>query len=270
MLIAAAITLAVAGALLALMLWLQTVMAFPSPPASAQVPQALQEAGGRAVWLDVDGDRVEAWFLPAPGGRAPLLINAHGNGELIDQWPARMAPLRDAGVAVLLVEYPGYGRSGGTPSERSITATMLAAYDWAVRQPEIDARRIIAHGRSMGGGAVAQLASRRPVAALLLESTYTSLAEMIGAFGVPDFLIVNRLDTRAVLARFSGPVLIMHGSRDVNILPDHARGLAAALPRARLEWLDCGHNDCPPQWELVLGFLAENGVISAPAMGDRP
>lgn len=93
---------------------------------------------------------------------------------------------------------------------------------------------------------------------------------MVRVYGVPDFLVVNRLDTLQALAGFHGPLLILHGARDMAIPVSHARAMAAALPQARLVIADCGHNDCPPQWELLLGFLAENGVSSEPATGDRP
>jgi fermentation-respiration switch protein FrsA (DUF1100 family) len=179
-------------------------------------------------------------------------------------------PLRDAGFGVMLVEYPGYGRSAGKPSDKSIIATMLAAYDWAVKEPRVDARRIVAHGRSMGGGAAGQLAKRRPLAALILESTYTSLAAMIRAAGVPDFLVVNRLDTLEALESFNGPLLVMHGERDEVIPVEHALELARNHRVVKLEILPCGHNDCPPQWDVVLGFLARNGVSSDPAPGDSP
>lgn len=255
----------------ALVLKAQSLLAFPYIPPGAQKPGALELANGESVWLEVDGKRVEAWFLPAHRpGPAPLVINTHGNGELIDQWAERVTPLRDAGVGVLLVEYPGYGRSEGKPSEKSITGTMLAAYDWAVRNPRIDARRIVVHGRSMGGGAAGQLASRRPLAAVVLESTFTSLAAMVRAHGVPDFLVANRFDTLEALAAYRGPLLILHGARDLAIPVSHARALARAFPQARLLIENCGHNDCPPQWELLLGFLAENGVFSGAATGDSP
>jgi uncharacterized protein len=268
----AAVIFAVFAAVLGLgVLKLQTMMAFPYIPPSAQIPDAVHAFGGEAVWLEVDGKRVETWFLPArQPGRAPLIMNTHGNGELIDQWAERVGPLRDAGFGVLRVEYPGYGRSGGKPSDESITATMLAAYDWAARDPRVDAARIVAHGRSMGGGAAGQLAKHRPVAAVVLESTYTSLAAMVRAHGVPDFLVATRLDTLTALAAYHGPLLILHGERDMVIPVSHARAMAAVYPRARLVIEDCGHNDCPPQWELVLGFLAENGVTSGSATGDSP
>jgi fermentation-respiration switch protein FrsA (DUF1100 family) len=120
------------------------------------------------------------------------------------------------------------------------------------------------YARSLGGGAIAQLAARRPLAALVLESSFTSLTDIIRRYYVPDSLIRNRFDTRAVLAAYQGPVLIIHGITDGIIPVAHARALQAASPRATLRLLPCGHNDCPPQWELVLSFLAANGVCRKP------
>jgi fermentation-respiration switch protein FrsA (DUF1100 family) len=256
-----------AGAVFAMLAiyWLQVYVTFPSPPAAAGRPDAVEDARGEVLWLEAEGLRVESWFLPGDTtGPAPLLIYTHGNGELIDFWGDEFAPIRAAGMHVLLVEYPGYGRSRGRPSERSITDTMLAAYDAMARDPRVDAARIVGHGRSLGGGAMAQLAARRPLAALILESSFTSLADIVRSFGIPKWLIANHFDTRAVLAKFTGPVLVLHGTQDINIPVTHAYGLQQASPRATLQVMECGHNDCPRQWELVLGFLTRNGVCRKP------
>jgi pimeloyl-ACP methyl ester carboxylesterase len=262
-------SLVIAGLLLlnfAAMYFLQPSFTFPRPPPAAARPQALLDARGEALWSEVDGRRVEAWLLPAADlgtTPAPLLIYMHGNGELIDQWTEEFAPLRVAGIHVLLVEYPGYGRSAGDPSEASLTAALVAAYDHAVADSRVDARRVVGYGRSLGGGAVAQLAARRPLAALVLESTFTSLTDVVRRYFIPDMLVRNRFDTRSVLRKFPGPVLLLHGEFD-RIMPlAHARALKAAQPRAELHVLPCGHNDCPRQWDLVLSFLATNGVCRA-------
>ena len=248
---------------------LQKFLAFPRAHPSVQQPTALAAAGGEALWFDIDGARVEAWYLPAGTGKpAPLLIHAHGNGELIDIQTRSVDAIRAAGIAVLLVEYPGYGRSGGEPSEETVTATLLAAFDWAKNDTRVDATRIVGYGRSLGGGAVAQLAARRPLAALVLESTFTSIGEMVRANNIPGWLVVNEFDTSAVVAKYPGPVLILHGTRDQTFPVAHAHALRAASPHGELHVEACGHNDCPLQWELVLSFLARNGVISEPVSGD--
>jgi pimeloyl-ACP methyl ester carboxylesterase len=247
------------------MYFLQPVFTFPRPPLESARPQALLDAHGEALWSEVDGQRVEAWLLPgATTGPAPVLIYTHGNGELIDYWADEFVPLRAAGMHILLVEYPGYGRSGGSPSEASVTAALLAAYDRIAADPRVDARRMVGYGRSLGGGAIAQLAARRPLAALVLESTFTSLTELVRRYFIPDFLVRNRFDTRGILAGFRRPVLLLHGEFDEVIPVANARALKAALPAAELHVFRCGHNNCPRQWELVLSFLAANGVFRVP------
>jgi len=246
-------------------LGLQRLLVFPAPPLGAQRPQALREAAAESLWLEVDGAHVEAWLLPvASATPVPLAIYAHGNGELIDQQTERMAGLRASGVAVLLVEYPGYGRSTGSPSEGSIAATFVAAFDWASGDPRFDPHRIVGYGRSLGGGALALLAARRPLSALILESTFTSVTDIVRSDGVPDWLVLNRFDTHAVLANYPGPVLILHGTDDTSIPVTHARRNQAVARHSKLLLSHCGHNDCPPQWEAMLSFLAQNGVCRKP------
>ncbi len=250
----------IAGGLVAT--WaVQRYVTFPRPPDAAWNQAARAAAGGEEVWLDAQGDRVEAWFLPGRGS-APtaLVIYAHGNGELIDMRAGEFGPLRDAGIAVLQVEYPGYGRSAGSPSEQSLTAALLAAYDWAAADPRIDARRIYGHGRSLGGGAIAQLAARRPLAALVLESTFESLEDVVMEYGVPRFLLLNHFDTRKVLREYPGPVLLLHGTQDLIFPSAHAQALKALSRHATLHLDTCGHNDCPRHWDVVLGFLRGSGV----------
>ena len=250
---------------------LQKFVTFPRAHHSLQQPAARIAAAGEAIWFDIDGGRVEAWFLPAPGpSPSPLMIHAHGNGELIDIQTHSVSALRAAGIGILLVEYPGYGRSTGTPSEKSVTDTFVTAYDWASHDSRVDPARIIGYGRSLGGGAVAQLAARRPIAALVLESTFTSIGELVRANHIPGWLIVNEFDTRAVLAKYSGPVLILHGTHDGTFPVALAHALHKASPRSKLHVQDCGHNDCPSQWELVLGFLDKNGVFSKSVSGGSP
>lgn len=264
----AAVLLLLTAVFLACATWyIQRTVTFPRPPASAWNAGALEAHRGERLWLDADGARVEAWLLPPDalpaGERMPLIIYAHGNGELIDMRAGDFDPPRRAGIGVLQVEYPGYGRSEGSPSEHSLTAALVAGFDWAAADPRIDARRIVGHGRSLGGGAIAQLAARRPVAALVLESTFENLGEVVMTYGVPRPLLIIEFDTRSVLRDYPGPVLLLHGTRDAVFASAHATNLAAVARRATTHLSPCGHNDCPRHWELVLGFLARNGVCRA-------
>lgn len=229
----------------------------PPPPADAVV-----------VRLDTGKEEIEVWLLPplvGEPGTAPLLLFAHGNAELVDFWPASFEEPRRWGLAVLLVEYPGYGRSTGRPSERSIARVMAAAHDWAAARPEVDARRIVGYGRSVGGAAIGLLTRDRELAALVLESTFTSVPAMAGRLGVPGFLMRDRFDTLAALRGFPGPALVLHGTRDTIVPTEESRTLAAANPRAELHLLACGHNDCPRPWYQLRRFLQVHGILGSGA-----
>jgi fermentation-respiration switch protein FrsA (DUF1100 family) len=257
-----ALRLALAAiALAALALWLVQCagrrILYPAPPTPN--PELALGAGAQRIWLETPTSRCEAFHLPAsssPDRPAPLVIYAHGNGELIDYWIDQFEPLRAAGVSVLLVEYPGYGRSTGAPSEIAIRQAMVAGFDWAAAQPGVDRARIIGWGRSLGGGAICALSSERPLARLVLESTFTSVRAMARElFRLPSFLVADPFDNLAAVHAFGGPVLLLHGDRDQSIPLAHARALQAAAARAELHVLSCGHNDCVRPWEILEPFL---------------
>jgi hypothetical protein len=242
------------------------------PGQSFPVP-ALAEDSTREVWtLATSVGGVEAWFYApsdsSTGQPGPAVIFAHGNGELIDDWGRALSALAARRVAVLLVEYPGYGRSPGAPSQRTIAETMSVAWDRLAAQPEVDSTRIVALGRSVGGGAAAALARERPLAALILQSTFTSVRSFAGRYLAPRFLIRDPFDNLAVLRSYDGPVLVIHGRRDEIIPFRHGETLAGAARDATLVPLECGHNDCPPDWAAYLdhieAFLREEGVLATP------
>ena len=254
------------GVLFLMLRWLERSMMFPAPRAGdapALGPAAQQ------TWLKGDDFQAEAFLLLPPqlpaGRRAPLLIYAHGNGELVDYWLGEFDAVRAQGLAVLLVEYPGYGRSLGEPSEDSIRRAFMAGYDWALSDPRIDANRVVGHGFSLGGGAIGALARERRLAALVLQSTFASVPTYLTEQGAPwtwgSGMVVNVFDTLGVVQNYAGPVLVMHGELDTLIPPVHGRRLAEAARDATLVTLRCGHNDCPPQWPAVIDFLGKRGLL---------
>ena len=226
-------------------------------------------SGLEKIWLDTSFGKVEAWFLPPAKGQGteplPAVIFAHGNAELIDFWPEEFIKFTLLGVGVLLVEYPGYGRSEGKPSQRNITEAFVAAYDILVSRKDVDPSRIVLLGRSLGGGAVCALAAERPSAALILLSTFTSVESFASNFFVPRFLVLDRFDNIAVVGSYSGPVLVIHGRNDKLINYKHGLALYRMSQRGKMLTYDCRHNDCPPSWEIfrqdVELFLLDAGII---------
>lgn len=229
------------------------------PPPAGIVPIAVVTATGRG----------EAWFMPplkrSQGERRPLVICFHGNGEVIDFLPEQFEGFVRLGMGVLLVEYPGFGRSSGNPTEESITESAVAAYDAVLHREEVDPERVVIFGRSLGGGAACSLAARRPSSALILQSTFTSTRPFARAFLVPGVLIRDLFDNAAVVAAYRQPILLFHGSSDTIVPPEHSRLLQRQAPNARLVEFPCGHNDFPPDWRefyrVITVFLQEAGVL---------
>ena len=217
--------------------------------------------------IDTNEGEVEAWFLPGRSVSAdhpgPLVIFAHGNGEIIDHWPAKLQPYRDRGMSVLLVEYRGYGRSAGDPSEAEIVEDAVRFYDLAVARADVDPTRVVMHGRSLGGGVVCGLARERPPAALILQSTFTSIPDA-SPWWAWSALALDPFDNLAVVTEVDAPILIMHGRADTLIPVAHAERLHAAAPQSELILYDAGHNEFPPPkapyWRDIDAFLTSAGL----------
>jgi uncharacterized protein len=223
--------------------------------------------GLETLRIKIPQGEIESFFLPAsaPAQRQPVVIFAHGNGEVIDDWVAALHGFRERGIGVLLVEYPGYGRSTGTPSETSIRAAMDAAYDRLVADPRVDRTRILGFGQSLGGGAICLLAHDRPLRALILQSTFTSLDGFTARYWAPSFLLRDHFYSYASLRRFPGPVLVIHGRQDQLIPWEQGRQLAAASAHSTFRLYDCGHGCWDPEhlpfWQDAEPFLRSAGIL---------
>jgi len=262
-------SLAAYAAYCGLLFLLQRHIIFPR----YQIPRPSQTrpniAGLETIWLNAGFGKVEAWFLPPladpNSGPAPAVIFGHGNGEIIDYWPEELNFLTRLGIGVLLVEYPGYGRSEGSPSQDRITKTFIAAYDLLAARKSVDASRLFLIGRSLGGGAVCALAAERPSAVIILMSTFTSARSFAKRFLAPGFLVRDPFDNRSVIENYRGPVLIVHGRHDTVIPYSHGIALRDAAKRATMITYNAGHNDCPPDWSVfrrdVEAFLRTSSII---------
>ncbi len=233
----------------------QRAMLYPAPP---EPREPRLPVGAESVWLESSAGRTELWWLPPLDGAPPasVLLYAHGNAELVDDWGDAFGVVRSWGVGVALVEYPGYGRSGGKPSEASIREVMTRAYDWIEARAGAQAPRMIGYGRSLGGGALGLLLAERRFDALVLESTFTSVVALAKERFVPGFLVMERFETEARLAEFSGPVLVVHGENDSLVPLRHGERLAQIAAQSQLVVFEgCGHNDCPRPWPEIRAFL---------------
>ena len=245
--------------------FMQRRMMFPGADL-AQYGLTSAPAEVESIRLPFSGGSVEAWFVPAAAPHpSPAAVFAHGNAELITNGLPDARSLAGLGVSVLLVEYPGYGGSDGRASRQSIGEVFLTAYDWLAARPDVNEEDIIGVGRSLGTGIITDLARHRPLRALVLQSAYTSTATFAKRYLLPGFLVRDRFDNLEVLEEYSGPVLLIHGRQDPVIPYSHGERLAAASESTELISLDCGHNDCPPDWaayeSALQNFLVRAGVL---------
>lgn len=199
----------------------QERLAFPGPSGDLPSPGEFGMPDGRIVTIETaDGVRISGWYLPpAPhtsGTRSPAMLWFHGNIETVGSIASVIRDFRPPGIAVLAIDYRGYGESDGEPSEQGVYRDAEAAWDWLVTQPEVDSTRIAVYGRSIGSAIGLYLATHRPVRAVVVESAFTSGIEMArehGALVSPALMDVS-LDNLARAGRLTVPLLVIHGSAD--------------------------------------------------------
>ena len=222
----------------------------------------------RELTLDsAHGERIHAWFS-APEGWLPrrgAILFSHGNGGNLSRIGGRAFRWRQQfGRAVLLYDYPGYGKSSGRPSEAACYAAGEAAFRWLVEEERVPAGKVILVGESMGGAVATELATRHVVRLLVLHGAFTSFPDM-AQVRVPyypsRYLVHNRMDNEAKIGHIHCPVLISHGTAD-SVVPfrQGERLYAAAGEPKRFVRIE-GHGHGPPNtaefFETVKTFLTE-------------
>lgn len=213
--------------------------------------------GPGLVTIDASGTPIAARFLETPGARYTILVS-HGNAEDLGDLTGLLSRLQAIGVNVLAYDYEGYGASAGSPSEERVYADVDAAYTYLTTARGVPPGRIIAYGRSLGGGAAVDLASKRAIGGLILESTFMSAFRVMTR--VPLFP-GDKFQNLAKMPRVRCPVLVMAGRRDALISIHHGEALFAAAPGPKLSlWVDgAEHANVPyvagPDYEAAIREL---------------
>ena len=192
-----------------------------------------------------DGEELDAWFIPARDERAVLLF-FHGNAGNISHRLDSIRIFHQLGLSVLIIDYRGYGKSTGRPTEHGTYEDARAAWRHLVEARGAEAGDIILFGRSLGGAVATWLAVQKAPGGLIVESTFRSVPDL--AAELYWFLPVRRLarleyPVESLLPQVDSPVLVVH-SRDDEIIPfRHGEALYAAAPEPKkfLE-LEGGHN----------------------------
>jgi hypothetical protein len=222
------------------------------------------------LWLAAaDGTRVHAWHVKA--GPA-LVLYFGGNAEEVS-WMLEEAQAGAPGVSWLLMDYRGYGQSGGSPSEAALVADALALYDRALALPGVDAKRIYAFGRSLGSGVAVALAAQRPLAGVILATPFDSLAAVAKRYYwyLPvDWMLRHRFDSVERAPGLQTPLLCLIAERDEVIPPAHAERLFEAWGGTKRKEVLAGaqHNgtDAHPRfWSSIRAFLEHPAMAASPS-----
>lgn len=237
----------------------------------AKVPSGIAEQipDSSKIWIENKFGSTETWYLPPINLGSelehPLIIIGHGNGDVIDRWVNLVARLREIGIGVLLIEYPGYGRSQGKPNQENITQVFIKSYDSIIANSRIDKNKIILLGQSIGGGAICALAKKRPSSAMILISCFTSVRIFASQYYLPKFLIRDTFDNLSVVSTYENPILFAHGKNDKLIPFTESKKLNDVAQNGKLISLDGGHNVIKkwrPFWNnQVIPFLKENKIL---------
>lgn len=199
------------------------------------------------VWFETaDGERLHGWYCWRHGNQG-LLMLCHGNKACIEHRPENVEFYLNMGLNVFVFDYRGYGVSSGRPTEAGTYLDVEAAWRYLTVDRDIAPNQIVLLGRSLGGAIAAHLAHQAKPAAIILESTFTSVPNIARElFPLFSRLIATHLRyfTIKKVGQFRAPLLIVHSSEDELI--DIAHGLAlqqAAAPGTRFLEIKGRHRD---------------------------
>ncbi len=209
-------------------------------------PEAVHLPYEEVSILTEDHLTLNAWFVPGRG-TAPrgTLLFFHGNAGNIGDRLAKIQAFHDMGLNVFIVDYRGYGKSEGVPTETGLYTDALAAYDDLRGRRGVPPEAVVVYGASLGGAVAVDLAAREPVGALIVESSFPSAADVSRAIYpfIPTALLRTKMDSLSKIKAVKAPKLFLHGPRD-EVIPFRLgkRLFEAAPPPKRFVELEGGHN----------------------------
>ncbi len=221
--------------------------------------------GFQAVRLESEpGLELQHWYRPPAADGGPVLVVFHGNAGHIGHRVPKFRAVLEAGFGLFLAEYRGYGGNPGKPDEAGLTADARAVMAHLARDG-IAGDRLVLYGESLGGGPAVKMAVEYPVAGLVLESPFTSVAEVAQAhywYLPARWLVLDTWDSAARIGELRAPLLLLHGENDRVVPVRFGRRLfeEAPEPKRALFMAGAGHNDLfdrPEVSDAVLAFVRD-------------
>lgn len=166
-----------------------------------------------------DNLKINGWFIPVQGAQYTILF-FHGNAGNLQDRIEKIIMFKELGVSVFIIDYRGYGRSQGKPSEQGLYLDAQAAYDYLVNQRNIKPSQIILFGESLGTAVAIDLATKVKLAGLILEGAFSrgkDMAKVIYPY-LPRFFFSNIYDSLTKIKKINCPKLFIH-SKDDEIVP---------------------------------------------------
>jgi len=245
--------------------YIQDALIFPAPGgiSTAAMDEAAAEVGATPIEVETsDGLKLYGWYRGAGNKRA--VVYFHGNAGSVLGTVGLMRAVNDEGWDFAAINYRGYPGSDGAPSEAGLLKDAKGIWDYLRDVKGIAAEDIVLHGRSLGGGVAAGLATEVQAGGVVLESSFTSVLEIAqkGNSWFPvSFLLRHPFDTRGRSKSIGVPVLVMHSDGDDIIPVSHGRELGTLFSAGQyIEIPRREHNDglivnCPEGRAAYLKFL---------------
>jgi pimeloyl-ACP methyl ester carboxylesterase len=216
--------------------------AIPGLPVSTDDnPDGYKNPGERRVpYEDVmietaDGEKIHSWLMcqEQNSGKVPTLIYFHGNaGNMGFRLENSSKMYFKTGINILTMDYRGYGKSTGTPTEEGLNLDADAVLAWALQHPKLQGSPIVLFGRSLGGAVAVSLAHRNPdkISAIVVENTFMSISAMVDVL-MPAVAFAKNLvlrigwDSLALIQELKCSILFISGDSDELVPPIHMKEL---------------------------------------------
>ncbi len=231
-------------------------------------PVSLNPQARDVYFKTEDGVILNGWFFANKKARSTLLF-LHGNAGNISHRFEKVSWFYDLGLNIFIIDYRGYGKSEGVPSEQGVYKDAQAAFDYLLMRNDVHPRKIIGYGASLGGAVAVDLATKCELAALIIDSSFSSMQDMVKTIYpfLPGFLLESKMDSFSKVKTLKIPKLFIHSAEDEIVPFDLGEKLfEAACPPKEFLQISGSHNEGYAQSKDIFingvrDFLRSEGLI---------